>query len=179
MKKFLLFLFLILLVGCEKDLNNTPTKRVEIFLSNYQSLSDEVQAKIESDIDEMGNLTTDLKKSYFDLWKRHYQGLTYEIKEEKIDGDDATVITEVEIYDYSQVLNEIDDYLENNPNLFVDENGNYSSTMFNDYRINSLKEVTDRVKYTIEFKIKKINKKWILQDLNEEEYLKLSGMYLY
>ena len=179
MKKLLLILSLVLLVGCEKDLNNTPTKRVEVFLSNYQSLSDEVQAKISAQVDDMANLTNEEKKAYIDLWKKHYQGLTYDIKDEIVNGLDATVVAEVEVYDYSKTMTETNNYLMENPMMFQDELGNHSSIKFNDYRIEELNKVSDKVKYTFEFKVKKINKKWILQDLNEEEYLKLSGMYIY
>ena len=170
---------LLLLVGCEKDLNNTPTKRVEVFLGNYQSLSEEVIAKIDSEVNEMPNLTDEQKTKYVELWKKHYQGLTYEIKDEKIDGDDAIVSTEIEVTDYNGILASTTKYLAENPTLFQDELGNYSFTMFNDYKLDELSKAEDKVKYTIDFRVKKINKKWILQDLNDEEYLKISGMYEY
>ncbi len=177
MKKILLILLLFLIIGCEKDLNNTPTKRVEVFLGNYQSLSDDVQAKIISDVEEMTGLTEEEKEAYIDLWKRHFQGLTYEIKDEKIDGDDATVTAQIEITDYSKIMEETNMALTENPERFQDELGAYSFVLYNNYRLNALKEASDRVQYTIDFKLKKINKNWVLEDLSEEENLKLSGMY--
>ena len=177
MKKILLILTIVLLVGCEKDLNNTPTKRVEVFLSNYQSLGEDVQAKIIADVDDMADLTKEQKDEYINLWKKHFQGLTYEIKDEKIDGDDATVTTEIEVLDYSMIMANSNNALSETPELFQDELGNYSATIYNDYRINALKEAKDKVTYTIDFKLKKINKKWVLQDLSEEENSKLSGTY--
>ena len=179
MKKIFLFLAVFLLVGCEKDLNNTPTKRVEVFLSNYQSISEEVEANIIKEVEEMPNLNDEEKDAYIDLWKRHYQGLTYEIKDEMVDGDDAIVTAEIEVYDYSKTILDISEYLANMPEFFQDELGNHSYTKYNDYRIEALKGVTEKVKYTIEFNLKKINKKWILQDLTEEDNLKMSGMYNY
>ena len=177
MKKILLILSLFLLIGCEKDLNNTPTKRVEVFLSNYQSLSDEVQAKIIADVDEMNDLTEEERDAYIELWKRHFQGLTYEIKDEKIDGDDAIVTTQIEVTDYSKIMEETNMMLSENPELFLDEDGAYSFRLYTDYKLEALKNVEDKAQYTIDFKLKKVNKKWILQELDEEDNLKLSGMY--
>lgn len=179
MKKILIILSILLLVGCDKDLNNTPTKRVEVFLSNYQSLSEEVEAKIITDVDNMPNLTDEEKEKYVNLWKKHYQGMTYEIKDEMIDGDDATVTVEVNVNDYSKVMTATSEYLTNNPEVFQDENGNHSFEMYNDYRLEELSKSNDKVTYTIDFKAKKINKKWVLQELTAEENLKLSGMYKY
>ena len=179
MKKILLVLMVLLLVGCEKDLNNTPTKRVEVFLGNYQSLSEEVRARIVSDVDDMPNLTEEEKESYVKLWERHYQGMTYDIKDELVDGDDATVQVEIEVSDYSKIVKDSTEYLNQNPEMFQDDLGNYSFSKFNDYKINRMSNSNEKVKYTIEFKLKKIDKKWVLQDLNDEEYLKLSGMYDY
>ena len=51
MKKLLVILSVFLLVGCE--LNNTPTKKIEQFLSNYQILHKDVI----SDLDGMINKT--------------------------------------------------------------------------------------------------------------------------
>ena len=179
MKKIIIILAVLLLVGCERDLNNTPTKRVEVFLSNYQSITAEVESDIIAKVSDMPNLTEEEQKEYINLWKRHYQGLTYEIKDEMVDGDDATVVTEIEVYDYSEVMSETSDYLTTNPEAFQDESGNHSFEKYNDYRLSALKEVNDKVKYTIEFKLKKIDKKWILQELSDEDSLKMSGMYDY
>ena len=127
----------------------------------------------------MPNLTEEEKQEYVNLWKRHYQGLTYEIKDEVIDGDDATVTAEIEVYDYSNIMTETSNYANEHPELFQDEEGLYSFEMYNDYRIEELKKAEERVTYTIEFRLKKIDKKWILQDLNNEDVLKMSGMYEY
>lgn len=177
MKKILIVLLLLLLVGCEKDMNNTPTKRVEVFLSSYQSITEEVEAKIITDVEEMDSLTKEEQDAYIELWKKHYRGLTYEIKDEKIDGDNAIVETEIEVYDYSDIMNATSEYLSKNPEVFQDENGEHSYQKFNDYRLSELKKADSKVKYTIDFKLKKVNDKWILGDLNEEENLKLSGMF--
>ncbi len=179
MKKIFLVLAVFLLLGCEKDLNNTPTKRVEVFLSNYQSISEEVEASIVSNVEEMADLTEEEKKSYVELWKRHYQGLTYEIKNETIDGDEATVSVEIEVYDYSKKEKEISEYLTTNPEMFLDESGNHSVEKYNDYKINELSKITDKVKYTIDFNLQKVDKKWILLEIGDDETLKMSGMYNY
>ena len=56
MKKFSFLLVMILvLTGCNIALNNTPTKRVEMFLANYQTLNEEV-------MDDLSNVVMDEDK---------------------------------------------------------------------------------------------------------------------
>ena len=51
MKRFITFLtFALVLTGCSlgEDMNNTPTKKVEEYLGNYQTLDSNVLAKLDS-----------------------------------------------------------------------------------------------------------------------------------
>ena len=166
-------------VGCETDLTNTPTKQVEMFLGKYQTLDKEMLKKLEDSLDDDITLTVDQRDKYLDLWKKHYQGLVYTIKDETINGDEAIVTTEVEINDYTKVISDSNEYLTSNPQQFNDEFGEYDISRFNDYKLEELLKSKERVKYTFEFKVKKNDKKWKLAELSEEDYSKLTGMYEY
>lgn len=179
MKKFLVLVFMFLLMGCEINLTNTPTKQVEKFLINYQTLNKKVVNKLENEIEEDVSLTNDQQEKYLDFWKKHYQGLNYTIKDQTENGDEAIVIAEIEVNDYSKIISESSAYLSNNPEEFVDIYGEYDLTKFNDYKLEQLLKAKERVTYTLEFKVKKENKKWKLENLSEEDYSKLSGMYNY
>ncbi|MBQ4634595.1 MAG: hypothetical protein IJB71_04535 [Bacilli bacterium] len=179
MKKFLVLVFMFLLMGCEINLTNTPTKQVEKFLINYQTLNKKVVNKLENEIKEDVSLTNDQQEKYLDFWKKHYQGLNYTIKDQTENGDEAIVIAEIEVNDYSKIISESSAYLSNNPEEFVDIYGEYDLTKFNDYKLEQLLKAKERVTYTLEFKVKKENKKWKLENLSEEDYSKLSGMYNY
>ena len=113
MKKILLcfscIMAIVLLSGCSMD--NTPTKKVENFLDNYMvdtdSLMDETQ-----------------KSTYTDIMKKQYKDMTYTIKDEVIDGDTATVTTEIEVYDYYKINKDAEDYYNKNPDEFKSVTGN-------------------------------------------------------
>ena len=118
MKKIALafsMLMIILMSGCgEKTVLNTPTKKVEAFFANYQTLDDNVLAQLDETIDKDDTLTDEQKDEYRELMKKHYKNLKYDVKDEVIDGDKATVTVEIEVTDYTKVMSDADKYLEEN-----------------------------------------------------------------
>ena len=181
MKKIIVFLTsLLLLTGCGNNkLLNTPTKKVEMFFGNYQSLDQDVIDQLNDVANNEISFTDDQKETYVELMKKHYQALKYEIKDEVVDGDTATVTVEIEVMDYSKILSEANEYLENNKQEFNDENGNYDETLFNEYRLNKLKDAEETVKYTIDMTLTKIDGEWVLDDVSNDVNDKIQGIYEY
>ncbi len=176
MKRLVYILFLFLLVGCN-DLSNTPTKKTEEFLKKYQTLDESVINDLENVVNE-SDLNDEQKAIYIDIMKKQYQNLSYEIKDETLDGDEAITAVEISVIDFKKVLDEANDYLKNNEEEFYD-NGEYSIVKFNDYKLSKLKEAKDKVRYTIEIKLTKINDKWTVDNLSNETYDKINGVYNY
>lgn len=176
MKKLVYILFLFLLVGCN-DLSNTPTKKTEEFLKNYQTLDESVINDLENVVNE-SDLNDEQKTIYIDIMKKQYQSLSYEVKDETLDGDEAITAVEISVIDFKKVLDEANEYLKNNEEEFYD-NGEYSVVKFNDYKLNKLKEAKDKVRYTIEIKLTKINDEWTVDHLSNETYDKINGVYNY
>lgn len=177
MKKILFALVaLLLFVGCD-GVMNSPTKRVEEFLNDYQTMDQEVLNQLDNTLDGEELLTDEHKSAYKEVMKRQYQNLTYTIKDEVIDGDKATVTAEIEVYDYSKAMNEADDYLLQNQKDFADEEGNVDNEKFMSYKIEQMKNVKDKVKYTIPFSLTKDDKEWKLDDISEADRQKIHGMY--
>ena len=79
--------------------------------------------------------------------------------------------------DYSNILKEANEYLENNKQEFNDENGKYDETSFNEYRLNKLKEADKTVTYTIDMTLTKIDGEWILDDVSNDVNDKIQGIY--
>ena len=105
MKKIIsIFIFLLLLVGC--SLSNSPTSKVEDLLTKYQTLDKDIVNGINSIIEEE-NFTSIQKDRYKKIIEKQYKNLTYEIKNERIDGETASVTTEIEVIDYKKVVNEV------------------------------------------------------------------------
>lgn len=181
MKKIIVFLtvFLstILLSGCTMD--NTPTRKVENFLNNYRNLDNSVLSQMNSMIDTDNLMTTDQKSAYSEVLKRQYKDLTYTIKDERIDGDNATVTAEIEVYDFYKVTNDATLYYNENLNEFKDENGNVLESKFIDYRIGNMKKTSDRVKYTIDFTLTKQDNTWVINDIDDITRQKIHGLYAY
>lgn len=180
MKKLLIALVSVLtLTGCGcANMSSTPTARVEEYLNKYQTLDNDVLDQLESVLD-MDDLNDDNKKSYEDLIKRQYQDLEYTVKDETIDGDEATVEVEIEVYDYQTIINESDTYLsEHEDEFYKDDEDVLDNDKYMAYKVDKLKDVKDKTKYTIYFTLTKDEDgKWKLNDLSETDRLKLHGLY--
>jgi len=181
MKKILSIIGLaIILTGCSLgNMDNTPTKKVEAYLNNYQTLDSNVLSKLDSIVDQEVLFDEDQKTTYRDILKKHYQDLTYTIKDETVNGDKATVEAEIEVSDYTKALKEAEDYKTTNESEFLGDDNLFDESKFNDYKLNLLKSNKERVKYTIYFSLTKLDDEWVLDDLTESEEEKILGIYEY
>ena len=181
MKKVLGILGLALVMtGCSLgDMDNTPTKQVEAYLNDYQTLNSNVLTSIDALVAEEDMFDEDQQTTYRDIMKKHYQDLTYTIKEETVNGDKATVEAEIEVNDYTKTLQQTETYRTTNETEFMNDEGIFDESMFNDYKLNLLKNNKERVKYTIYFSLTKTNDEWVLDDLTETEQEKILGIYEY
>lgn len=181
MKKILLVLFAVMFfTGCEtSNMMNTPTKKVEMFLENYRTLDEKVVEQLDETVDESMEFNDAQREKYKALMKKHYQSLNYDIKDETIDGDTALVTVEIEVKDYSKVMNEADLYLEENKNQFKNEEGNYDKSLFMDYRLEQLSKATETVKYTLELTLTKVDDEWRLDNISDSDQQKINGIYNY
>lgn len=181
MKKILIsFALLVLLTGCDigSKLDNTPTKRVETFLNKYQTLDDDVLDSLDSVIAEETLFNNEQRDRYRNIIKTNYQKMSYKIKEEEIDGDNATVTAEIEVIDYSKVMEDAEIYRTQNIDEFMTDD-EYDESLFVDYRLDRLEEAKEKVKYTIDLTLTKVNEEWILDDLTKDNEAKLNGVYNY
>lgn len=180
MKKYLFVLFigLFLLTGCN-NLMNTPVKKVENLLSKYQKKDEEVLRQLGDTLLTDAVLDVNQKEKYKNLMERQYNNLMYTVKNEAIDGKTAVVEVEIEVYDYNKAITESEDYLLANQSEFQDESGNVSTSKYNDYKLNQIEKMNDRVKYTINFTLSKVDDEWIVDDLTEAERMKIHGLYAY
>ena len=182
MKKILFILsFVFIIAGCSlnTDMDNTPTKQVEAYLNNYQTLNSNVLEQLDSIVESEVTFNEEEKETYRDILKKHYQDLTYEIKEETINGDKATVEVEIEVNDYSKTLKDAENYKITNESEFMDSNKNFDNQKYNDYKLDLFKKNDERVTYTLYMSLSKINNKWVLDDLTKTEEDKLLGIYEY
>ena len=179
MKKILVFILSIfLLTGCN-NLMNTPTKIVENLLSKYQQQDTEVLTQLDDTLREETLLNNEQKDRYRNLMTKQYKNLAYTVKDETIDGKTAVVEVEIEVYDYNKAITDVEDYLLANANEFQDDSGQVNNTKYNDYKISQMESVKDKVTYTINFTLSKVDDKWVVDDLTETERMKIHGLYAY
>lgn len=174
MKK-LIIIILLLFTGCGIKLNNKPTKQVEIFLTHYQTLNEDVIEELNNTLNK-SDMTENQKEKYKKIIKNHYKNLTYEIKDEEINGNNAVVKTEIEVFDYTKLKEEIEKYYQENENEFK-ENDEINQEKYMDYKLEKLSKVKQKTKYIIEFTLTKINDEWKLNKLSEEDEEKILGIY--
>lgn len=70
----------------------------------------------------------------------------------------------------------------NNTNTTTNDNGtgttDYDETKFMDYKLSLMEKVSDKVTYTIEFTLTKVNDEWQLDSLSNSDIEKLHGIYV-
>ena len=166
-KKVLLLLFalpIFLLIGCE--MANTPTSKVEDLFTKYQKLDNDIDNGIDSVLNEQ-NMSDSQKERYRKILEKQYKNLTYQIKEETIDGDTATVRVEIEVTDLKKSVDGL-----------VFDSTVYTKETFDEERLNKLEQAKDKIKYTLELTLTKTqNDEWKLNVLTNEQIKKIQGMY--
>ena len=175
MKKLLIFLFLLLNIsGCASS-TDLPTSEVQKLFSNYNNLSSDVLIQLDS-VMATENLTENQKNKYKEVLKRQYEDLKYKIKDNVVSDDKAIVSVNVEVYDLKKVIDDANNYLEENKDeFFLDDT--FDNTKFWDYKLDKMLKTGDRINYTIDFSLTKIDDKWVLDELLETDRQKIHGLY--
>lgn len=204
MKKIgiLLLLAIIMVTGCGR-VKNTPTDSVEAFLQKYQSMDSEVLAQLDKVVSNDKTMNDEQRKDYQTLMEKQYQNMSYKIKNEKISGDTATVLVEIEVFDYANSITKSKDYYNEHRDEFETKDSDKTKTnekdsnnddndkdnsigeivdeiidsAFIDYKIKQLKDVTDKAKYEIEFHLNNVDGEWEVEDISDADRQKIHGLY--
>jgi hypothetical protein len=200
MKKilFITILSFLLFTGCENTMINSPTSKVEEFLNSYQNLDNEVREELENIISKDENMTSEQKQEYQDLLEKQYQNISYKITDEKTNDDTATVDVEIEVYDYQSSITKSKKYYLEHQDEFNEETSSEDENKveetiddikevtedtidtiksYIDYKIQELKNVTEKTKYDITFTLTKEDGEWVIDELSDDDLLKLHGLY--
>ena len=163
-KIFILVVITLLLVGC--SMSNTPTSRVEELFNKYQKVDSDIDMAINRVLDEQ-NLTSEHRERYRKLLERQYTNLSYEVKDETIDGDNAKVIVEIEVMDYKASISDL-----------TFDSSRYTKESFDEEKLTKLENTKDKVTYTLELTLTKDrDNNWRLDALTNEQIKKIQGMY--
>lgn len=174
---FLSIMIGIILIGCSKDLSNTPTKQVEAMLTKYQTLDKEVVEDLDKVVAEEENFNTKQREKYKKVMKKHYGDMVYTVKDETVNGDDAIVEVEIEVTNYKDILKEAEAYRKNHETEFYDEEGKYDASKFIDYKLDKIEKAKEKIKYTLELGVSKRNDKWVVDSLSNDDRDKINGVF--
>jgi len=146
---------------------NTPTSKVEALFTKYQKLDEDINSGIESILEDQ-NLSDARKKRYRTILEKQYKNLVYQIKNEEIDGNKATVTVEIEVTDLKKVISD----------LVYDSTLYETKELYDEEKLNRLEQAKDKVKYTLELELtKNNNNEWTLDALTNSDIKKIQGMY--
>lgn len=176
-KLCLLIICFILLITTACSMGNTPTSAVERVLSKYNTNDEEIVVELDDYVNN-SDLTDEQSKKYKDVYLKQFKDMKYEIKDEIIDGDVATVTVQITVYDYYNAEKNANDYLANNSDEFKTDDV-YDESLFMDYKLEKLSKVNDTVDYTIDFTLTKVDNEWVVNDLTTEQLEKIHGVYAY
>ena len=150
------------MVGC--SLGNTPTSKTEDLLSRYQMLDNSINVSY-TNLTTDTNLNQDIIKKYEKVIEKQYRNLSYEVKDEVIDGENATVTIEVEVMNYKDVINKYNKI-------------DYDVNEYHKMITNDLDSAKDTVTYTLDITLTKDNTDtWNIDSLSTENKSKLLGIY--
>lgn len=164
----------LLLTACG---TNTPKGKAEEFLSRYNSLNDDVMVSINTAVAGESLSTTNQEK-YRKVLERQYKNMKYEVKDETVDGDKASVKVKVTVYDLYKSGLTSQDYLNNNTNEFYVDNV-LNQEAFDKYRIEDMLNTNETVEYDITLYLNKDNGTWTVENPDSVTLEKIHGLYDY
>lgn len=176
MKKLLLiFIIVLTLTGCG---GNSAKGAVDGYLKKYRNLDSEVLLDLERVV-EKENLSKEREDKYRDVLKKQYKDLSYEIVEEKYEDNISYITVKLSVYDLYKAQSDASVYLSNNPEEFYNDNNEYDINKFIDYKLDKMKDMTDKIEYKVVFTVTMEEDKYIVEQPNEETLEKIHGIYNY
>lgn len=168
-------LVLIVLIGVYVVLRVTglvskkPSTVTSEYFDSYISNDSDVISKIEYAFDD--KITTKQKKVYVRAMKRQYKKMFYTVLDENVDGKDATARVEVTVFDYNACYNTAMSHINSHSNKFPTEEKQI------DYKLSKLETCSDRVTYEINLQYHYDGRKWLMNEINEDDLKKINGVY--
>ena len=179
MKKVLsiLLVFLVMIcIGCGSK--STARSTVIDYLDKYNMVDDKVMEELDDYIKEE-DLTKEQKEKYKKILKKQYESMVYEIKNETYEDEKAYVNVGITVFDLYEVQQLALSYLNNHPEEFLDDEGNYDKNKFMDYKLDQMEQVEKRVSYDLVMILEKDNGMYKLEPLTNEDLQKIHGIYNY
>ncbi len=176
MKKFCLLLgVLFFLTGCT---NNKAIDPVVSYLEKFRNHDKEVMSALD-ELLRQEDLLEEQEDIYKLIMKRQYTDLEYSIKEEIYNGNKATILVDIMVYDYENSKQkarlERDEHLKD----YTLSSGVVDKDKFMNLQLKYMKEEKKRVKYTLLLSVKWEQEEWVLEPPDYKVIEKIHGIYSY
>ena len=155
----------------------SPSEKVENMMNRYIKNDQEIMNELDATLTEQ-KLTKAQMTRYKEIIKAEYSNIKYDIKDEKIDGDEAKVELQIEVKDLYKASKKAGDYLLDHTEEFYTDDV-YDETKFKDYKLKMMEEMTDTIKYTIFIELSNEDGIWTIHELDQETLEKIHGIYDY
>ncbi|MBR2828304.1 MAG: hypothetical protein IKE70_03645 [Bacilli bacterium] len=162
-KRIMIVIGILFLVGCNK-MNTTPTMTVSNFFQKYQNLDNEIRKSLKNLI-KKENMTKEEQEEYKSLLEKQYQNLSFKIKKEETYENNSLVEVEIDVLNYQ------------NAKQLAKEKSKDKETSFIKEQLKEMKQVKDKIKYTLTIYLEKKNDTWIIKKLTDEDLKKIHGIY--
>lgn len=161
--------------GC--FLNESPSSKVEILMNRYIKNDQEIMDELDMYLSEQ-NLTETQMNRYKEIIKNEYSTIDYRIKDERIDGNNATVEMSLKVKDLFGASKRASEYLIHNAAEFYTD-GRYDESKFKDYKLKVMEETDDTIEYTVTIALVNEDGIWTIRDIDEDTLEKIHGIYDY
>ena len=115
-------------------MDKTPSNEVTKLFKKYQALDDAVLDDLEFVTEGIDLKTEKQKENYTKAMKMQYSDIKYEILDEDISGDEATVKVKISVYDFYKVQKDADEYKSTHESEFL-TNDVYDNFKFIEYKL--------------------------------------------
>ncbi len=178
MKKTILTIIIlivsVLLVGCGKDMS--AREAVTDYLENYITLDSSIVEQLNEFVDNE-NLTEEQKLTYKEILRRQYSSLTYDIQNERYEGNMAYVKTKINVINLNKAQQDALDYYNKHVDEFNNNTGVYDKNLYTDYKLETMKKENETINYEIEFKLINEGNQWEVEQLSSNDLEKIHGVY--
>ena len=179
MKKITIILSILLLTfGCGLNLTLSPKEKVREFLTKYNNNDSEIIDELDDFVDTY-EFNEKQKDKYKNILQKQYKDLKFDIIDENIKGDNATVDVKITVYDLYKAENSANLYLEEHPEKFDGKDSTFDKSLFNDYKLKLMDKTMETIDYNITFNLTKKDNVWDVDQLNESDLEKIHGVYNY
>lgn len=175
MKKIILLIVCLFLCGCT---NNAAKDAVKDYIYKFKNHDSEVMKSLEELINHE-DLTEQASNAYRLVMKKQYYDLEYKIIEEIYNGNKATVLAEITVYDYNKSKQDANAYKNEHPEEFLNEDNTFNEVKYKNLQLKYMQEETSRIKYTIAFSTYYENDEWHLEKPDYTVLQKIHGIYVY